>query len=188
LRSCSSVKLKTSHCPVISVAPTATPVTSASSPVPVIEAMLEFWTVHVAPITHQAIKTKSRIVHGEIVGLDAKGRPRFEDPQNRKKCRIVYFAFDLLMLNHKDLRGEPLVNRKEALKRIVTSAPHLRLTDYITEEREQLFSAIAKVGLEGMVAKKADSLYVGGRTKDWLKIKTRAAHEQMKRRIETWGR
>jgi ATP-dependent DNA ligase len=100
----------------------------------------------------------------------------------------VYFAFDLLMLNHNDLRGEPLMNRKLALKKIITPGTHLTLTEYVVEEGEQLFSAIAKLGLEGMVAKKADSLYMGGKTKDWLKIKTRAAHQQMKKRIETWGR
>jgi bifunctional non-homologous end joining protein LigD len=137
---------------------------------------------------HQAIKAKSAILDGEIVGLDAKGRPCFEDLQNRKKCHIVYFAFDLLTVNHNDLRGEPLMKRKDALKTIITPAPHLRVTEYVVAEGEQLFSAISKLGLEGMVAKKADSLYTGGKTKDWLKIKTRAGKQVMKKRIETWGR
>jgi bifunctional non-homologous end joining protein LigD len=137
---------------------------------------------------HQAVRGKSAMLDGEIVGLDAKGRPCFEALQNGKKCHVVYFAFDLLMLNHNDLRGQPLIDRKEALKKIIIPTPHIRLTEYVVGEGEQLFSAIAALGLEGMVAKKADSLYVGGRTKDWLKIKTRAAHEQMKKRIETWGR
>jgi bifunctional non-homologous end joining protein LigD len=55
-------------------------------------------------------------------------------------------------------------------------------------EGNQLFSTVAKLGLEGIVGKKADSLYIGGRTKEWLKIKTRAGNEAMKKRIETWGR
>ena len=61
---------------------------------------------------HQAIKAKSAILDGEVVGLDANGKPCFEDLQNRKKCHIVYFAFDVLMLNHNDLRGEPLIKRR----------------------------------------------------------------------------
>ena len=52
----------------------------------------------------------------------------------------------------------------------------------------QLFVRIEKLGLEGIVAKRADSLYLGGRTKDWLKVKTRSGTEAMGKRIETWGR
>lgn len=137
---------------------------------------------------HQAIKAKSAILDGEIVGLDAKGRPAFEDLQNRKKCHITYFAFDLLAVDNNDLRREPLMKRKELLQTIITPTPHLKVTEYAVSEGEQLFSAISKLGLEGMVAKKADSLYTGGKTKDWLKIKTRAGKEVMKKRIETWGR
>jgi bifunctional non-homologous end joining protein LigD len=137
---------------------------------------------------HHALKAKSAILDGEIVGLDANGKPCFEDLQNRKKCAIVYFAFDLLMLNHNDLRGKPLSARKNALKKIIRPAPNLRLTEYVVAEGEELFVAVSKLGLEGVVAKKIDSLYLGGKTKDWLKIKTRAAHEQMKKRTETWGR
>jgi bifunctional non-homologous end joining protein LigD len=76
---------------------------------------------------HQAIKAKSAILDGEIVGLYAKGRPCFGDLQNRLKCRIVYFAFDLLTVNHKDLRNEPLLKRKETLKTIITSSHHHRI-------------------------------------------------------------
>jgi bifunctional non-homologous end joining protein LigD len=137
---------------------------------------------------HQAVKAKSAILDGEIVGLDANGTPCFEDLQNRKKCHIAYVAFDLLAVDNNDLRSEPLMKRKEALKTIITPAPHLKVTEYVAAEGEQLFAAISKLGLEGMVAKKADSLYTGGKTKDWLKIKTRAGKEVMKKRIETWGR
>jgi bifunctional non-homologous end joining protein LigD len=137
---------------------------------------------------HEATKAKSAILDGEIVGLDAKGRPCFEDLQNRNKCHITYFAFDVLAVNNNDLRSEPLMKRKEALRTIITPAPHLQVTEYVVAEGEQLFAAISKLGLEGMVAKKADSLYTGGKTKDWLKIKTRTGKEVMKKRIETWGR
>ena len=136
---------------------------------------------------HHALKVRSAILDGEIVGLDKNDLPCFEDLQNRKKCLVVYFAFDLLMFNGKDFRNEPLIKRKTLLKRAVTNAPHIRYTDHVAGEGEQLFAALSKLGLEGMIAKKADSPYVGGRTKDWLKMKTRAGRELIQKRIETWG-
>jgi bifunctional non-homologous end joining protein LigD len=85
------------------------------------------------------------------------------------------------------LRNEPLIERKCLLERNLKKASHLRYTEHIVGEGEQLFAALSKLGLEGMIAKKADSLYAGGRTKDWLKINTRAGKELIQKRIETWG-
>jgi bifunctional non-homologous end joining protein LigD len=135
----------------------------------------------------KAIKVRSAILDGEIVGLDENDLPCFEDLQNRKKCLVVYFAFDLLMLNGKDLRNQPLIERKSLLERILKKASHVRYTEHIVGEGEQLFAALSKLGLEGMIAKKARSVYAGGRTKDWMKIKTRAGKELIQKRIETWG-
>jgi len=137
---------------------------------------------------HHAIKGRSAILDGEIVGLDKKNVPCFEKLQNRKKCLVVYFVFDCLMLNGNDLRNDPLKFRKATLKRILMESPLIRHTDYIVGEGKQLFSTVANMGLEGIVGKKADSLYIGGRTKEWLKIKTNAGKEVMKNRVETWGR
>ena len=136
---------------------------------------------------HQALKVPTAILDGEIVGLDKNDLPFFEDLQNRKKCAVVYFAFDLLMMDATDLRNEPLVERKRLLKGILKKASNLRYTEHTVGEGEQLFAALSNLGLEGMVAKKASSCYVGGRTKDWLKMKTRAGKELIQKRIETWG-
>ena len=138
-------------------------------------------------IVNKAIRGRSAILDGEIVGLDKNDLPCFDELQNRKKCLVVYFAFDLLMLNGKDLRNRPLIDRKRLLKRILKKTSHVRYTDHIVGEGEQLFAALSKLGLEGMIAKKADSRYVGGRTKDWLKTKTRVGREVIQKRIETWG-
>jgi bifunctional non-homologous end joining protein LigD len=138
--------------------------------------------------THHAIKGRSAILDGEIVGLDENDLPCFDRLQNRQKCFIVYFAFDCLMLNGNDLRSEPLFSRKAVLKRILKESPLIRYTDHVVAEGKRLFSEVEKLGLEGIVAKKAGSLYVGGRTKEWLKIKTRSGTEVMKKRIYTWGR
>jgi bifunctional non-homologous end joining protein LigD len=137
-----------------------------------------------------SIGAHSGVFDGEIVALDDNGMPRFEYLQNRKKCFRAYFVFDCLVLNGNDLRSEPLLERKKALKRSLAKSanPYLKLTEYVVTEGEQLFLATENLGLEGIVAKKSDSLYVGGRTKNWLKIKTMASKAEMKKRVETWGR
>ena len=136
----------------------------------------------------KAIKAHSAILDGEIVGLDENEVPCFENLQNRKPCFIVYFVFDCLMLNGNDLRNEPLIFRKGVLKHILKKSPRVRYTDHVVQEGKELFITVEKMGLEGIVGKKGDSRYVGGRTKEWLKIKTRAGAEVMKKRVETWGR
>jgi bifunctional non-homologous end joining protein LigD len=137
---------------------------------------------------NKSIKAHSAILDGEIVGLDENNVPCFETLQNRKQCFIVYFVFDCLMLNGNDLRNEPLILRKGMLKRILKKSPRIKYTDHVVQEGKELFIKVEKLGLEGIVGKKADSRYVGGPTKDWLKIKTRAGTEVMKKRVETWGR
>jgi bifunctional non-homologous end joining protein LigD len=92
-----------------------------------------------------------------------------------------------LMVNGEDLRNQRLIERKTLLKRSLKQASHIRYTDHVIGEGEQLFAALSNLGLEGMIAKKADSPYVGGRTRDWLKMKTRAGREVIQKRIETWG-
>ena len=137
---------------------------------------------------NKSIKAHSAILDGEIVGLDENDVPCFEKLQNRKQCFIVYFVFDCLMLNGNDLRNEPLIFRKGMLKRILKKSPRVKYTDHVVQEGKELFIKVEKLGLEGIVGKKADSRYVGGRTKEWVKIKTRAGKEVMRKRVETWGR
>ena len=83
----------------------------------------------------------------------------------------------------------PLIERKAQLKRILPKSMtgRLRFTDHVFERGLDLFAALDAKQLEGMVAKRADSVYVEGRSKDWLKVKTRAGVAQMQRRIESWG-
>lgn len=126
----------------------------------------------------ESIKADSTILDGEIVGLDENNVPCFENLQNKKLYFIVYFAFDCLTLNGNDLRNEPLIFRKEVLKRILKKSPHIRYTDHIVQEGKELFITVERAGLEGIVGKKVDSRYVGGRTKEWLKIKTRAGTDE----------
>ena len=135
------------------------------------------------------VKTASAIIDGEIVAIDDEGLPCFDElRKKRRSCAVVFYAFDILALNGEDLRGLPLLKRKTALKLILprTKTNRIRFTDYVIGEGMALFAELDQRNLEGMVAKKLDSQYAGGRTKDWLKIKTQAGKEEIRQRIETW--
>jgi bifunctional non-homologous end joining protein LigD len=95
----------------------------------------------------------------------------------------------LLYHNGHDLTQKPVTERKRLLKRILPKSEtgRVRYTEHITGDGERLFRELEKRKLEGMVAKRANSLYVGGRTRAWLKIKTKAGREEMQIRSETWG-
>ena len=95
---------------------------------------------------HRAIKGNSAILDGEIVGLDENDLPRFENLQNRKKCVVVYYVFDCLMLNGNDLRSEPLISRKIVLKEILEKSPLINFTDHVVEQGKDLFSRVEELG------------------------------------------
>jgi bifunctional non-homologous end joining protein LigD len=115
------------------------------------------------------------VLDGEIVALDEQGHPRFEWLVNRGPQRgtLVYYVFDLVMLDGKDLRQLPLEKRKARLAKLVKSHPRLIFVDHI--EGHGLFAGALALGLEGIVAKDAKSPYVEGSltTWHWQKIKNR---------------
>jgi len=125
------------------------------------------------------------ILDGELVALDALGRSSFERIQRRftpsdaaavaearREIPVVLYAFDLLAVAGRDLRGLPLLRRKELLARLVPRLGFVRFADHVEEDGLALHEAARAHGLEGVVAKRADSRYaVGERTKHWLKLK-----------------
>ncbi|MBX7066410.1 MAG: non-homologous end-joining DNA ligase [Parachlamydiales bacterium] len=120
------------------------------------------------------------ILDGEIVILDKTGKSNFQMLQNyyKKKVGIPYFyAFDILSLNRKDLRSLPLLERKKILKRVISGMKHVRYSQHILTRGKAFFKAAEKKGLEGIIAKKADSTYQFARTRNWLKIKTKNRQE-----------
>ena len=138
----------------------------------------------------KSIKASTAIIDGEIVAVDENGVQCFEQLQNHTRdCSILYFAFDLLFLDGENLTDLPLIERKAYLKRIVPKSltGRLRFTDHVLEKGLDLFAALEAQQLEGMVAKRAKSIYGPGRSKDWLKVKTRAGMQEMKKRIKSWG-
>jgi bifunctional non-homologous end joining protein LigD len=121
------------------------------------------------------------ILDGEIVVVDSAGRSQFHLLQNYQKSGqgpLRYYAFDLLYLDGRDLRGLPLRRRKELLAKFVAGLPGVLLSEHIEQRGIAFFEAAEKHGLEGIMAKDGDSPYREGlRTHEWLKIKTRRRQE-----------
>lgn len=136
-----------------------------------------------SPIVEDLSHLKEQaILDGEIVILDSNGRSNFQLMQNYQtthRGELYYYVFDLLYLNGHDLRDRPLIERKEILKNLMdqTSFKYVRYSDHIMTKGEKLFEEARKQRLEGIMAKKIESLYVSKRSHDWLKIKTHQRQE-----------
>lgn len=115
------------------------------------------------------------ILDGEIVAYDEHGKPNFQLLQqigDNPNLALTYQVFDLLWLNGHSTEDLPLLQRKELLKEALTETDIIKYCDHIPEKGIDFFNQMKSMKLEGMIAKKADSLYVENhRTTDWLKIK-----------------
>lgn len=134
------------------------------------------------PVIAQAVSALDHVMlDGEIVALDDHSHPRFEwlvNPGNQRGV-LVYYVFDLLRLGDKDLRAEPLYRRKSLLQKLLRKNDTLRYVDHIEGQGLAMYAGALALGLEGIVAKDAKSLYVEGprETWHWQKIK----HKDYKR-------
>src|SRR5262249_40825403 len=121
------------------------------------------------------------VLDGEVVVVDDTGKSQFQLLQNYQrtgKGRLVYYVFDLLYLDGRDLRSEPLKRRKQLLQKVLGSLPHVRLGEHVEQRGVAFFKAAVAQGLEGIIAKDAASPYrEGARGGEWLKIKTRRRQE-----------
>jgi bifunctional non-homologous end joining protein LigD len=121
------------------------------------------------------------VIDGEIVTVDDQGRPDFQMLQNYGKSgrgHLLYYVFDLLYCEGRDLTNLPLVRRKELLKKILPPSPRLKFSDHVTKDGVLFFGAVREKGLEGMVAKHSQSVYrMGRRSRQWLKVKRQLTQE-----------
>jgi bifunctional non-homologous end joining protein LigD len=86
--------------------------------------------------------------------------------------RLRYHAFDLLHLDGYDLRNVPFMDRKQLLKQVLADTPEpLVYVEYLEAEGDRVLQHACKIGLEGVVAKRRNSIYRSGRTDDWIKLK-----------------
>jgi bifunctional non-homologous end joining protein LigD len=133
----------------------------------------------------KSINGERAILDGEIVAMDEHGVSRFQLLQPRlgrknkaeierlaASTRLAYYVFDLLYLDGADLMGCTLLDRKTQLEAVIKTAKNVRYSDHIIEHGKELYNEVAKVPLEGIVAKRLASTYVQKRSRDWLKIKT----------------
>jgi bifunctional non-homologous end joining protein LigD len=127
------------------------------------------------------------VVDGEVVAFDGavtsfsrlQGRMQLSDPRAARRTHIPVFLylFDILTHESEDLRQLPLRRRKARLRDALAFRGPLRFTPHRNERGEELFRDACERGLEGVIAKRADSPYHSGRSRDWLKFKCHAEQE-----------
>jgi bifunctional non-homologous end joining protein LigD len=117
------------------------------------------------------------VLDGEVVAVDERGIPSFQRLQHRQRP-LVYVMFDVLHLEGRDLRAQPLEKRRAALEQVVgRAAPPLGLSRAVSGDVRQLLKAACSAGFEGLIGKRAGSAYVPGRGFDWIKLKCQLRQE-----------
>lgn len=128
------------------------------------------------PAVYEALKQLkiNAVLDGEIVAFNKKGDPDFQLLQGAKKnaTPLIYNVFDLLYLDGKSVEKLPLLERKELLKELLPKNDIIKYCDHVSGNGKDFFHVMQERGLEGMMAKKANSTYQeNSRSSDWLKIK-----------------
>jgi bifunctional non-homologous end joining protein LigD len=122
-------------------------------------------------------KLKDTWLDGEIVVLGPQGRSNFQRLQNAfdagRDSEVVYYVFDAPYLGGQDLRALPLMERKKRLAKALKAGPQVRLSEHLEGEASEVLEQACKLGLEGLIGKQADSVYMSGRSKSWIKLKCR---------------
>jgi bifunctional non-homologous end joining protein LigD len=137
----------------------------------------------VAQALAQSVKADNTIIDGEVVALDESGNPSFQHLQNLTGFgtkpalkgmalpNLNFFAFDLLYLNGYDLRKAALIDRRQLLMSILLPSEIVRYSEHFNGKGDELLQAVRAKGLEGIIAKQAQSRYESKRSGSWIKIK-----------------
>jgi bifunctional non-homologous end joining protein LigD len=138
------------------------------------------WTKKFKPVANalKDLKIPSALLDGEIVVEDEAGVSSFSALQHELKGgegeRFVYYVFDLLYLDGENLRKATLADRKAALRLLLDDLPQggaIRFSDHLEEDGATLVRHACRMGLEGIISKRADQPYRSGRCDDWVKSK-----------------
>jgi len=137
-----------------------------------------------------ALRFGSLLLDGEVVVHDAQGLPSFQRLQQRVRLSktpdirraaveqpAVLYCFDLVAAEGYDLRDLPLTSRKAVLARLLPVAGAVKYLDHFMTEGEALYHQVERMGLEGIMAKRAESPYRSRRSADWLKIRADRADD-----------
>jgi bifunctional non-homologous end joining protein LigD len=124
------------------------------------------WTDRYGRIVEAAsrLKANSAIIDGEAVVLGKTGLPDYQALErelgNRRSQRLTFYAFDLIYLNGRDLRRQPLIKRKAALQKLLAGAPEALLyAEHLEVEGRAVFEHACRMALEGIVSKRIDAPY-----------------------------
>lgn len=143
------------------------------------------WTDRFGPDIAQALTAlpvQQAVLDGEIV-VEASGRSSDfsalqADLAEGRTDRMVYYAFDLLHLDGRDLTGLPLVDRKRLMEGLLAPASGaVRISEHLSDKGEVVLRHACRLGLEGIISKLRDSRYQPGRSKAWVKSKCSARQE-----------
>ena len=142
------------------------------------------WTAPFATIADAVarLSVESAWVDGEIIVNDAQGRSSFQALQNvlseESRGKPLYYVFDLLYLNGYDLRNAPLEDRKRLLREIIGDGSSvIRYSDHVEGNGPSFFDQACKLGLEGIISKRAVSKYQAVRGRAWQKVKCQLRQE-----------
>lgn len=120
-----------------------------------------------------AVNATSAVLDGEIVALDADGRPDF-GLIGAGDHSVHFHVFDVLRIDGQDTTGLSYLNRRSLLDQLIEPGSHHRVPNFQVGDGALMLAATANEGLEGVVAKRLDSRYSpGARSRDWIKIKHR---------------
>lgn len=136
------------------------------------------WTVRFPELaaSASALAVESAVLDGEVVALDDTGVSSFQSLQRIFKTGatkgLVYYVFDLLHLNGRNVAEAPLERRKAILEQVVKgAAPSIRFSDHLEGSGEDVVAQACRMKLEGIVSKRRDRPYVPGRGLSWIKVK-----------------
>lgn len=135
------------------------------------------WTDKLATIADAAIQIPANhaVLDGEIIVQNDKGIPDFGALRaaiGHEPHRLLFYAFDLLHLDGFDLRGAALCDRRRVLAMLLGKQPgRISMSETIDEPGDVLFQHACAMGLEGIIAKRADAPYRSGRVETWVKVK-----------------
>ena len=134
------------------------------------------------PEALQRLPARTALVDGEMVVENESGVAQFSllqaDLSDGRPDRFAYYAFDCLYLDGNDLRESPLIQRKELLSKLIgTDGGAIRYSSHFVEDGKLVLQRACALGLEGIISKISQSVYVSGRGKSWVKAKCSAQQE-----------
>jgi bifunctional non-homologous end joining protein LigD len=142
------------------------------------------WTTRFPEIASDGSALPDCLVDGEIVALDERGVPSFSALQAALVAEetgdLVFFIFDLLFADGRDLRRLALDVRKQRLAGLLdgkSRSARLRYVEHFETAADAVLKSACRMSLEGVVSKRLDASYLSGRTDAWVKTKCRAGHE-----------